>query len=160
MPSFSPWAVTVTLSRGITATCENSEPAGFQHLVQPQTWLCAVWPFSDTVTFASEHLHCSVPPLKFAAAGLMPLSTAGWMEGALAMVDISSVWIVRRVDGCCSPPGRCGIEHAYWCSRQQREAYSCRTRRRAPSVIDHRADRLAFVHQVEAVVDPRQWQYV
>ena len=21
---------------------ENSEPAGFQHLVQPQTWLCAV----------------------------------------------------------------------------------------------------------------------
>src|SRR3954469_20203462 len=112
----------------MTATCEKSAPAGFQHLVQPQTWLCAVWPFSDTVTLASEHLHCSVPPLKLAAAGLMPLSTAGWMEGALAMMDVSWVWIVRRLVGCCPPPGRCGSEYAYWCSRQQREAYSCRTR--------------------------------
>jgi hypothetical protein len=32
-------AVTVTLSRGTTPTTENSAPAGFQHLLQPQAWL-------------------------------------------------------------------------------------------------------------------------
>src|SRR4051812_24537810 len=127
MPSFSPWAVTVTLSRGITATCENSEPAGFQHLVQPQTWLCAVWPFSDTVTFASEHLHCNVPPLKFAAAGLMPLSTAGWMEGALAMMEFllgqgrSPGWRMLRAARAVWDRTRTTVT---WCSQQQREAYS------------------------------------
>src|SRR6185503_5695777 len=35
--SLSSFAVTRTLSRGTTATWENSAPAGFQHLVQPQT---------------------------------------------------------------------------------------------------------------------------
>jgi hypothetical protein len=29
--------VTRSLSRGTTATCENSAPAGFQHLVHPHT---------------------------------------------------------------------------------------------------------------------------
>jgi hypothetical protein len=29
--------VTFTLSRGATATCENSAPCGFQHFVQPHT---------------------------------------------------------------------------------------------------------------------------
>jgi hypothetical protein len=38
----SAFFVTSTLSRGTTATTENSAPSGFQHLVQPQAWLCAV----------------------------------------------------------------------------------------------------------------------
>jgi len=84
--SLSPFALTLSLSRGATATCENVAPAGFQHLVQPQTWLWALCPLIDTATFLSEHLQYSVPPAKFAAAGLMPLSTAGWME-TLAIVD-------------------------------------------------------------------------
>ena len=40
--SLSAFAVTLTVSRGATAICENVAPAGFQHLVQPQTWLWAV----------------------------------------------------------------------------------------------------------------------
>ena len=35
-------AVTLILSRGTTATTENTAPAGFQHFVQPQAWLWAV----------------------------------------------------------------------------------------------------------------------
>src|SRR5687768_657874 len=35
--SLSALVVTRTLSRGTTATWENKAPAGFQHLVQPQT---------------------------------------------------------------------------------------------------------------------------
>jgi hypothetical protein len=31
--------VTLTLSRDTTATIEKSAPFGFQHLLQPQTWL-------------------------------------------------------------------------------------------------------------------------
>jgi hypothetical protein len=83
-------AVTLSLSRGTTATWENSAPAGFQHLVQPQTWLCALCPLIATVTFPSEHLQVSVPPAKFATAGLMPLSTPGWMENEVAIFDFSS----------------------------------------------------------------------
>src|SRR5262249_14971957 len=37
--NLSPLAVTRTLSRATTATWEKSAPAGFQHLVQPHTWL-------------------------------------------------------------------------------------------------------------------------
>jgi hypothetical protein len=37
--SFSAFWLTRSLSRGTTATCENSAPAGFQHLVHPHTWL-------------------------------------------------------------------------------------------------------------------------
>src|SRR5687767_778918 len=71
------FAVTLRLSRGTTATCENSAPLGFQHFVQPQTWLWADWPLIDTATLLSEHLQYSVPPAKFARAGLIPRSTAG-----------------------------------------------------------------------------------
>src|SRR6185312_10561655 len=73
--SFCSLAVTSMLSRPVTATCENSEPFGFQHLVQPHTWLWADCPLTETVTLLSAHLHDSVPPAKLAAACLMPLST-------------------------------------------------------------------------------------
>src|SRR5438874_2498079 len=82
--SLSSFAVTLRLSRGTTAICEKRAPLGLQHFVQPQRWLWADWPLIDTATLLSEHLQYSVPPAKFAAAGLMPLSTAGWMESALA----------------------------------------------------------------------------
>src|SRR5205814_2918081 len=35
--SLLPFALTLRLSRVTTATCENSAPFGFQHLVQPHT---------------------------------------------------------------------------------------------------------------------------
>ena len=56
----------------MTAICENSALPGFQHFVQPQTWLKAAWPLIETATLLVEHLQYSVPPAKFAAAGLRP----------------------------------------------------------------------------------------
>ena len=70
-------AVTFTLSREITATSENFAPSGFQHFVQPQAWLNAVLPFSETVTGLDVHLQVSVPPAKSFAPGLIPLSIFG-----------------------------------------------------------------------------------
>ena len=75
--SLFPLAVTARLSRLTTATIENSAPCGFQHLVQPHTWLNAVLPFSVTVTGAELHLQVSVPPAKSVLPGLTPPSTAG-----------------------------------------------------------------------------------
>src|SRR5688572_810160 len=87
--SLSSFAVTLTLSRDTAATTENSAPAGFQHLVQPQAWLKLDCPLIETTTLRSAHLHCSVPPAKLgAAAGPTPLSTDGWIE--TAMVSSSS----------------------------------------------------------------------
>src|SRR2546423_1184273 len=84
LPSF---AVTRRLSRETTATMEKRAPFGFQHLVQPHTWLWALWPLIATVTASLLHRHASVPPEKPALAGLMPLSTAGWIE-TLAMLRL------------------------------------------------------------------------
>src|SRR5579885_3587708 len=63
-----------------TATIENSAPAGFQHFVQPHTWLNATLPLTSTVTGEEPHRHASVPPSNCALPGLTPPSTAGWME--------------------------------------------------------------------------------
>src|SRR5690349_4718736 len=79
------FAVTCSLSRDTTATWENVAPLGFQHLVQPQTWLCADCAPTWTVTRRSVHWQFSVPPANPGAAGLMPRSTAGWMENAVAI---------------------------------------------------------------------------
>ena len=38
------------LLRETTATCENNAPSGFQHLLQPQAWSCAVCALSATPT--------------------------------------------------------------------------------------------------------------
>src|SRR5262245_54736644 len=75
--SLAPFLVTFTLSRGTTATCENKAPEGFQHLVQPHTWLCALWLATLTSTGSTVHRHCSVPPAKLGLPGFTPLSTAG-----------------------------------------------------------------------------------
>jgi hypothetical protein len=75
--SFWPFAVTLTFSRGVTATIENRAPEGFQHLVQPQTWLKATLPLIFTVTGASVHLQVNVPPLKSAVPEVTPPSTDG-----------------------------------------------------------------------------------
>src|SRR5512143_907049 len=72
--------VTLTLSRGATATTANSAPAGFQHLVQPQAWLCAVWEEIFTSTGLVLHLQVSVPPAKSFLPGFTPPSTEGWIE--------------------------------------------------------------------------------
>ena len=62
--SFSPCSVTSTLSRGATATTENTEPSGFQHLVQPQAWLNAVCADTFTFTGSVAQRQTSVPPAK------------------------------------------------------------------------------------------------
>src|SRR5437660_2901033 len=84
--SLSAFATTFSRSRGTTATCAKRAPFGFQHLVQPHTWLCADWPVICTSTLLLEHLHQSEPPAKSFAAGLIPLSTPGCIERA---IDIS-----------------------------------------------------------------------
>ncbi len=55
--TFRNWApeVTLRLSRPTTATTENIAPFGFQHLVQPQAWLCDTFPVICTVTGACAH---------------------------------------------------------------------------------------------------------
>src|SRR5712691_9856426 len=75
--SLFPFALTLRLSRPTTATCENSAPFGFQHLVQPHTWLCAHCPLIAISTLFCEQLQTSVPPAKFFPAGFSPPSTAG-----------------------------------------------------------------------------------
>src|ERR671924_8933 len=75
--SFWPLADTVRLSRGTTATTENTAPAGFQHLVQPQAWLCATLPLMVTVTGSEAQRQVSVPPLNFLLPALTPLSIDG-----------------------------------------------------------------------------------
>src|ERR1043165_9379757 len=75
--SFCAFDVTLRLSFGTTATTENTAPAGFQHLVQPQAWLCATLPLMETVTGSLAHLQVSVPPLNFLLPALTPLSIDG-----------------------------------------------------------------------------------
>src|SRR5678815_793673 len=69
--------VTLTLSFGTTATTENTAPAGFQHLVHPQAWLCATLPLMETVTGSVAQWQVSVPPLNFLLPALTPLSIDG-----------------------------------------------------------------------------------
>src|SRR5512133_3634320 len=83
--SLSPLAVTLTLSRPVTATIEKMAPAGFQHLLQPQAWLWAVWPLISTVTGSVAHRQVSVPPAKLRLAGRnTPLSMSGCKAIGLA----------------------------------------------------------------------------
>src|SRR3954464_1748142 len=86
--SLSAFATTCSRSRGTTATCANSAPFGFQHFVQPQTWLCADCPLICTSTLLREQLHHSDPPAKSIAAGLIPLSTAGCIARAMTSSPI------------------------------------------------------------------------
>src|SRR3989449_11517895 len=92
--SLLPFALTLRLSRVTTATCENSAPFGFQHLVQPHTWLCADCPLIAISTLFCEQLQNSVPPAKFFAAGFNPPSTAGCILTLLMM--IFSFWTRSR----------------------------------------------------------------
>ena len=56
---------------------ENIAPSGFQHLLQPQAWLCAVCASTFTVTLSCAQWQDSVPPLKRSLPAAMPLSTDG-----------------------------------------------------------------------------------
>src|SRR5438876_12261164 len=62
--SFLSFAVTLTLSRPATPTSENNAPSGFQHLVQPHTWLNATFDATRTVTGSRVHLQVRVPPVE------------------------------------------------------------------------------------------------
>src|SRR5262249_42179807 len=93
--SFCALAVTDTLSLPMTAICANTASSGFQHFVQPQTWLCAVLPFRLTVTGLEVHLQEGVPPAKLAEPGFTPLSTAGCILTAM-MLFLSTVVDLER----------------------------------------------------------------
>src|ERR1700757_3423321 len=83
--SLSPFSSTVTFWRGTTATTENVAPSGFQHLVQPQAWLCATSPLMPTLTGLSLHLQTRVPPAKLPEPRFTPLSIAGWMLAVMGL---------------------------------------------------------------------------
>src|SRR5258708_1230674 len=95
MASLSAFSVTLSLSRDTTATTENNAPFGFQHLVQPQAWLCAHCAPIVTLTGFWAHLHMSVPPAKLVDPALTPPSTHGWIEIVVAM-DVSPFLVDRR----------------------------------------------------------------
>src|SRR5579862_5783288 len=78
----------------MTATMENSAPFGFQHLLQPHTWLNAVLPCRVTVTGWELHRQVSVPPAKSLLPGCTPLSTAGWILVAMSVPSLISDWSV------------------------------------------------------------------
>src|SRR6185312_160609 len=84
--SLSPFSVTETLSRGTTATTENLAPSGFQHLVQPQAWLCATWLPIFTFTAPEAQLQARVPPVKLEEPCFTPLSTDGWIVSAICIL--------------------------------------------------------------------------
>ena len=86
--SFWPFAVTTTLSRGTTATMLKVAPSGFQHWVQPQTWLCAVFEPRVTSTLSVAQWQLSVPPAKSALPALTPPSTAGWIDAAMGFPSL------------------------------------------------------------------------
>src|ERR1700760_3157828 len=77
--NLSAFLVTLILSFDTTATTENVAPSGFQHLVQPQAWLCATSPLMPTLTGFSLHLQTRVPPAKLPVPFFTPLSTDGWI---------------------------------------------------------------------------------
>src|SRR5688572_7356020 len=82
--------VTARFSRLTTATTENFAPAGFQHLVQPQAWLCATLPLMETVTGSLAQWQVSVPPLNFLAPAFTPLSIDGWSLMAMGIASLLS----------------------------------------------------------------------
>ena len=75
--------MTSTWSRGTTATMLKVAPSGFQHWVQPQTWLCRVLAPSVTTTGSVAQWQVSLPPAKSGLPGLTPPSTDGWIEMAI-----------------------------------------------------------------------------
>src|SRR6186713_1162209 len=80
---FCPLAVTLTLSIGVTAMTEKRAPLGFQHLEQPQAWLCRTLPVISTSTLSLGQWQRRVPPVKLAEPLEKPLSMEGWREGAM-----------------------------------------------------------------------------
>jgi len=88
--SLSPFSRTLTLSVEATATTEKAAPFGFQHLVQPQAWLWATVPLTETFTGRLAQAQTSVPPPKFAWPFLTPPSSAGWIDTWYAMLSFSS----------------------------------------------------------------------
>src|SRR3954470_12279054 len=90
--SLSSLALTESLSRETTATCENSAPSGFQHLVHAHAWLCADCERMLTATLRSLQRQNSVPPENEDVAGLRPLSIAGWMESAMSIPPSDAAW--------------------------------------------------------------------
>jgi hypothetical protein len=58
---------------------ENVAPGGFQHFVQPQTWLCAIAERIATFTGCVAQRQDSVPPANLLLPAGNPESTAGWI---------------------------------------------------------------------------------
>src|SRR4051812_3652937 len=98
--SLSPFSATETWSLPTTATTENLAPAGFQHLVQPQAWLCATWAPIFTFTGLEAHLHTSVPPANEAEPFFRPPSTRGWM---VVLAGAAAGFFLKNPNIVCLP---------------------------------------------------------
>lgn len=85
MYNFCPFAVTESLSVGMTPTTEKSAFLGFQHFEQPQAWLCSTLLPRLTSTFLDEQWQNSFPPVKFVSPFLIPLSMEGCRESAIVV---------------------------------------------------------------------------
>src|SRR3979409_501234 len=124
--SLLPFALTLRLSRPTTATCENSAPFGFQHLVQPHTWLCAGCRLFATSTLFCEQFHASVPPAKLFAAGFIPPSTDGCILRLLmAIPPLDAAFNASDgcVPGCCRPGGARRAARSRRCCRGYRHTW-------------------------------------
>lgn len=70
--------VTLRAERGTTPTMLKMAPEGFQHLEQPQAWLCAMFELRETVTGEVLQWQESLPPEKEEEPVVMPLLMRGW----------------------------------------------------------------------------------
>lgn len=81
--------------RGTTPTMLKIAPEGFQHLEQPQAWLCAILELRVTVTGEVLQWQDSVPPEKEGEPLVMPLL----MRGCRLKDIVISRWLMfLRID--------------------------------------------------------------
>src|SRR5262249_36175272 len=130
--SLSPFSVTVTSPVPATATTEKIAPSGFQHLVQPQAWLWAIWPLTFTLTGLLVQAQTSVPPAKSAFSFGRPLSIFRCSFSCISLLPCLTTEVAGALAG--------GV----WPS----------------SVNHHTPDRLALMHEVKPLVDVFQCQRV
>src|SRR6185312_13675054 len=146
--SLSPFSATSSLSRPTTATTENLAPAGFQHLVQPQAWLWAMAAPIFTFTGLDAHLHTRTPPWKLSEPLTIPLS----IDGCRLVLAGAAAFFLKNPNISSSSEG------------VRRDCNAVSPVERAPnfsfSEHDYGSDGLAFVHQVEGLVDAVERQGV
>jgi len=87
--------VTLRAERGTTPTMLKMALEGFQHLEQPQAWLCAMFELRETVTGEVLQWQESLPPEKEEEPAVIPLLMRGWrLNDILDSCDDRSLFFV------------------------------------------------------------------